>query len=64
MNFPSDNKIHQALDDIAESNAKAIEEITSKVNWLRLSKMFWVVAIQLVAFVGLIIAVIKLALKI
>lgn len=63
MEFPSDNKYH--IDqDLIESNAKALEEIATKVNYKLLFKAYWFVVLNIALGIGVIVAIINLAMKI
>lgn len=63
MDFPNGNRLATTQEQV-DSNAKALEEIAKKVDWKFLFKGYWFLSLQLIATIGLLIAVIRLALKI
>ena len=66
MKFPATNKIHKEkpVDEQFGENAKALEEMLSKINWFYLNKIYFAGLGVFLVSIFLIIVVIRLALNI
>lgn len=64
MRFPQTNKIHQEqpIDERFGENAKALEEILSKINWRFLLKVYFAGLGVFLLTLFLIIVIVRLAL--